>query len=130
MCLLQPEDFPKALYLVTALEIIVFSLGGAIGYYHLGSQYVTSPAYGSLVQPYVKIVSHTNAPKKSLRTWAEYHTGGRLHPSNTHCELIKLVGKTSADNVDRSSVCSIRMLQVGSSSFSSSQSIRSIVYTT
>lgn len=34
----QPEDFPKALYLVTSLEIIVFSLGGAIGYYHIGSE--------------------------------------------------------------------------------------------
>lgn len=56
----QPEDFPKALYLVTALEIVVFSLGGAIGYYHLGSEYVTSPAYGSLIQPYVKIVSRQN----------------------------------------------------------------------
>lgn len=41
---------------MTALEIVVFSLGGAIGYYHLGSEYVTSPAYGSLIQPYVKIV--------------------------------------------------------------------------
>lgn len=42
--------------MVTALEIVVFSLGGAIGYYHLGSEYVTSPAYGSLIKPYVKIV--------------------------------------------------------------------------
>lgn len=55
---IQPEDFPKALYAVTSLEIIVFSLGGAIGYYHIGAEYVTSPAYGSLVQPYVKIVGH------------------------------------------------------------------------
>ncbi|KAK9898346.1 hypothetical protein P389DRAFT_32478 [Cystobasidium minutum MCA 4210] len=58
----KPEDFPKALFTVTALEIIVFSLGGAIGYYHIGAEYVTSPAYGSLIQPYTKIVAGFTLP--------------------------------------------------------------------
>jgi len=58
----KPEDFPKALYLCTALEIIVFTLGGAVGYYYIGDEWITSPAYGSLEQPYVKVVAAFTLP--------------------------------------------------------------------
>jgi len=56
----RPEDFPKALYLCTFLEIILFTLGGAIGYHYIGDEFMTSPAYGSLRNP--KIVAGFTLP--------------------------------------------------------------------
>ena len=44
----EPQDFPKALWLVTICEIIVFGLVGAVIYYYTGTQYNTAPAFGSL----------------------------------------------------------------------------------
>ena len=44
----NPADFPKALWVVTIAEIIVFSLVGAIVYAYTGTQYNTAPAFGSL----------------------------------------------------------------------------------
>lgn len=44
----EPKDFPKALWAVTIAEIIVFSLVGAVVYAYTGTQYNTSPAFGSL----------------------------------------------------------------------------------
>jgi len=58
----HPEDFPKALYLCTFLEIVVFTLGGAVGYHYIGDQYITSPAYGSLEEPFTKIVGAFTLP--------------------------------------------------------------------
>lgn len=44
----NPKDFPKALWAVTICEIILFSLVGGVVYGYTGSQYNTSPAFGSL----------------------------------------------------------------------------------
>ncbi|KAL8980012.1 MAG: hypothetical protein Q9177_005993 [Variospora cf. flavescens] len=44
----EPKDFGKALWTVTIAEVIVFSLVGAVVYNYTGSQYNTSPAFGSL----------------------------------------------------------------------------------
>lgn len=44
----EPKDFPKALWAVTICEIVVFSLVGAVVYAYTGTQYNTSPAFGSL----------------------------------------------------------------------------------
>ena len=44
----EPKDFPKALWAVTICEIIVFSLTASIVYVYTGTQYNTSPAFGSL----------------------------------------------------------------------------------
>lgn len=53
----HPEDFPKALYLCSALEIILFCFGGAIIYWQVGEEYMTSPAYGSLLPKYSKAIA-------------------------------------------------------------------------
>ena len=44
----NPADFPKALWVVTIAEIIVFSCVGAVVYAYTGTQYNTAPAFGSL----------------------------------------------------------------------------------
>jgi len=44
----NPADFPKALWAVTIAEVILFSLVGAVVYAYTGTQYNTSPAFGSL----------------------------------------------------------------------------------
>ena len=44
----EPKDFPKALWAVTICEIVVFSLTASIVYVYTGTQYNTSPAFGSL----------------------------------------------------------------------------------
>ena len=44
----EPKDFPKALWAVTICEVIVFSLTASIVYVYTGTQYNTSPAFGSL----------------------------------------------------------------------------------
>ncbi|KIY52753.1 hypothetical protein FISHEDRAFT_34664 [Fistulina hepatica ATCC 64428] len=51
----NPRDFPKALWAVTICEIVVFTLCGAIMYHFVGNQYITAPAFGSLVEPYKTI---------------------------------------------------------------------------
>ncbi|KAJ4388700.1 hypothetical protein N0V93_006159 [Gnomoniopsis smithogilvyi] len=51
----EPRDFPKALWLCTIGEIIVFSLVGAIVYAFVGTQYMTAPAFGSLEPVYKKV---------------------------------------------------------------------------
>lgn len=53
----EPKDFPKALYVSMAAELILFTLGGAIIYSQVGEEYVTSPAYGSLIPKYSKTVA-------------------------------------------------------------------------
>ncbi|TKX25853.1 hypothetical protein C1H76_1888 [Elsinoe australis] len=44
----EPLDFPKALWTVTIAEILVFSIVGSVTYAYVGSNYVTSPAFGSI----------------------------------------------------------------------------------
>lgn len=51
----EPKDFPKALWAVTIAEIIVFSLVGGIVYGYVGTNYITAPAFGSLLNPYKDI---------------------------------------------------------------------------
>lgn len=51
----EPRDFPKALWACTILEIIVFSIVGGVVYAYTGNQYMTTPAFGSLQEPYKTI---------------------------------------------------------------------------
>ncbi|EJD38616.1 hypothetical protein AURDEDRAFT_72034 [Auricularia subglabra TFB-10046 SS5] len=51
----EPKDFPKALWAVTACEVVIFSVCGAVMYHYIGEQYMTAPAFGSLNAPYLKI---------------------------------------------------------------------------
>ncbi|KAF1840984.1 uncharacterized protein K460DRAFT_370964 [Cucurbitaria berberidis CBS 394.84] len=55
----NPKDFPKALWVVTICEIIVFSLVGGVVYGYTGTQYMTSPAFGSLKNEVYKKVAFT-----------------------------------------------------------------------
>lgn len=51
----RPKDFKKALSVVTILELITFALCGSIVYVYVGNEYITAPAFGSLVGNYKKI---------------------------------------------------------------------------
>ncbi|KAF5345039.1 hypothetical protein D9758_010420 [Tetrapyrgos nigripes] len=51
----NPKDFPKAIWAVTLAEVVVFSICGAVVYHFVGNQYMTSPGFGSLEEPYKKI---------------------------------------------------------------------------
>lgn len=53
----NPADFPKALWIVTIGEIILFTLVGSIVYVYTGNQYNTAPAFGSLGNDIYKKVS-------------------------------------------------------------------------
>ena len=53
----NPRDFPKALWAVTIAEVILFSLVGSIIYAYTGTNYNTSPAFGSLGNEVFKKVS-------------------------------------------------------------------------
>jgi len=53
----NPRDFPKALWVVTICEILVFGCIGAVVYAYTGNQYNTSPAFGSLGNEVFKKVS-------------------------------------------------------------------------
>ncbi|KAI9732476.1 MAG: hypothetical protein M1818_007514 [Claussenomyces sp. TS43310] len=53
----DPRDFPKALWAVTIAEIITFGLVGSIVYAYTGTNYNTSPAFGSLGNEVYKKVS-------------------------------------------------------------------------
>nr|XP_018266024.1 uncharacterized protein I303_02402 [Kwoniella dejecticola CBS 10117]OBR88182.1 hypothetical protein I303_02402 [Kwoniella dejecticola CBS 10117] len=49
----RPQDFPKALASLTGLQLILFSVTAAVGYYYNG-QYATAPIIGSLSEPWAK----------------------------------------------------------------------------
>ncbi|KAK6200417.1 transmembrane amino acid transporter protein-domain-containing protein [Scheffersomyces amazonensis] len=51
----RPKEFKKALWAVTILEILLFSLAGVIVYIYVGNNYITSPGFGSLSLKYKKI---------------------------------------------------------------------------
>ncbi|KAL2819004.1 transmembrane amino acid transporter protein-domain-containing protein [Aspergillus cavernicola] len=53
----EPKDFWKSVTAVTIAEIIVFSLVGSIVYAYTGTQYMTSPAFGSLGDETYKKIS-------------------------------------------------------------------------
>lgn len=48
----DPREFPKALWAVTIVEIIVFSVVGGVIYGFTGYNYYTAPAFGSLTRTY------------------------------------------------------------------------------
>ena len=49
----RPQDFPKALATLTCLQLVLFSVAAAVGYYYNG-QYATAPIIGSLSEPWAK----------------------------------------------------------------------------
>lgn len=51
----RPKEFKKALSVVTFLELVTFALCGSIVYVYVGNEYMTGPAFGSLVGNYKKI---------------------------------------------------------------------------
>jgi len=55
----EPKDFPKALWAVTICEVIIFSLVGGVVYGYTGSNYMTSPAFGSISNEVYKKVAFT-----------------------------------------------------------------------
>jgi len=58
----KPEDFPKALYLCTFCEVVLFTIGGAVGYHFIGDEYMVSPCYGALSDTFVKVVAAFTLP--------------------------------------------------------------------
>jgi hypothetical protein len=55
----EPKDFPKALWAVTISEVVIFSLVGGVVYGYTGTQYMTSPAFGSIENEVYKKVAFT-----------------------------------------------------------------------
>jgi hypothetical protein len=55
----NPKDFPKALWTVTIAEIIVFSCVGGVVYAYTGTNYMTSPAFGSIANEVHKKIAFT-----------------------------------------------------------------------
>ncbi|CAI5758534.1 unnamed protein product [Candida verbasci] len=51
----KPKDFKKALVVVTICELILYALVGSIVYVYIGTDYMTAPAFGSLLGNYKKI---------------------------------------------------------------------------
>ena len=49
----EPKDFPKALAALTGMELILFTVTAAVGYYYMG-QYTTAPSIGSLSEPWAR----------------------------------------------------------------------------
>lgn len=49
----NPADFPKALAALSIMELILFCVTAAVGYYFLG-QYATAPVIGSLSEPWAR----------------------------------------------------------------------------
>ncbi|EEB99736.1 hypothetical protein MPER_00512, partial [Moniliophthora perniciosa FA553] len=49
------DNYTSALWAVTIAEIVVFTLCGALVYHYVGNQYMQSPGFGSLQEPYKKI---------------------------------------------------------------------------
>lgn len=48
----NPKEFKKVLWIVTTCEVIIFALAGSIIYVYVGNEYVTAPAFGSLIRRY------------------------------------------------------------------------------
>lgn len=57
----NPRDFGKALWLVTACEVVIFGVVGGTIYAFKGDQYVTAPAFGSLHNRTFKLISFSFA---------------------------------------------------------------------
>lgn len=49
----EPRDFPKALAALTGLQLILFTVTAAVGYYYFG-QYATAPSIGTLSEPWAR----------------------------------------------------------------------------
>lgn len=50
----NPKDFPKALYLVSIVELVLMIFAGTVMYCYFG-QYTVAPAIGALKEPFAKI---------------------------------------------------------------------------
>ena len=50
----NPRDFPKALYLVSIVELVLMIFAGTVMYCYFG-QYTVAPAIGALKEPFAKI---------------------------------------------------------------------------
>lgn len=50
----RPEEFPKALYASMTLEVILFTVCGAVVFAHTGTALTTAPAYGTLIAKYAR----------------------------------------------------------------------------
>lgn len=48
----NPEDFPKALYISMACELLLFTICGAVVYTYAGTELTVAPAYGGLISKY------------------------------------------------------------------------------
>ncbi|KAK9899096.1 hypothetical protein P389DRAFT_43887 [Cystobasidium minutum MCA 4210] len=49
----RPQDFPKALAVLTFFEVTIFTVAAVVGYY-FNAQYSTAPLIGSLLEPWMK----------------------------------------------------------------------------
>lgn len=49
----NPQDFPKALAVLTVAEVVIFTVAAVVGY-HFNGQYSTAPLIGSLQEPWQK----------------------------------------------------------------------------
>lgn len=56
----RPREFKKVLWIVTTCEVLIFALAGSIMYVYVGNEYVTAPAFGSLIRRY-KLISFSFA---------------------------------------------------------------------
>lgn len=53
----DPRDFPKALGIVTLLEVMIFTTIAVVIYVYTGGQYVTSPAFASISNQAFKVTA-------------------------------------------------------------------------
>jgi hypothetical protein len=45
----RPQDFRKAVIVVTVAQVVVFTVAGAVIYVYVGNDYITAPAFGSIL---------------------------------------------------------------------------------
>lgn len=58
----DPREFRKSLSCVTVAEVVLFSLAGSIIYVYVGNEYVTAPAFGSLLPTFKKVAYSFTVP--------------------------------------------------------------------
>ncbi|KAI5303192.1 hypothetical protein KEM56_007808 [Ascosphaera pollenicola] len=55
----NPKDFPKSLWALTICEVILFGVLGSVVYAYTGTQYMTSPAFGSIANVVYRKIAFT-----------------------------------------------------------------------
>lgn len=68
----HPKAFKKALYIVTLAQVITFALAGSIIYVYVGKEYITAPAFGSLVGNYKKVAFSFLLRCPQFSSWGRY----------------------------------------------------------